>query len=160
MKPEFSRLFPWQTAEQFISLRGIHYYSKNVFDLPLRWLDFWTMPYELVWQHLEKNQDKISWEANRLLFLQECVVAKWLCNKDKFCLVHLMLDKDDVDCYNRVDIGFYLFSVDLEPSFFVKNENNHQNYPWKSDGQLGLELICTNMHRKCSFSKLHAKIEN
>lgn len=158
MKDDFSRLFPWQTAEQFFALRGIHFTTKNVYDLPLRWIDFWTMPYELVWQHLAMRPEKSLWQENRLLFLQECVVAKWLCNDEKYCLLHVMIDKDDPECYNRIDIGFYLIATNLEPNFCVEDEKNHEKYTWKSDGNLALEMICKNLYRKCSYEELKKPI--
>ena len=153
MDPTFARFFPWQTATQFLALRSIHFATKNLHQCCIKWLDFWTMPYDSVWYNLLDRQDQRSWEANRRFFLEQCVVAKWLVNGGKHCLVHLMVDKDD-KYYDRIDVGFYVFSVDLEPTFFVENTENHSNYPWLSDGEGGWALICQNYNLHCSFALL------
>lgn len=159
MKNDFDRFFPWQTGKQFVLIRQSHALASNVHKKPMRWIDLWTLSYELVWQSIADPQDKESWTANRLFFLERCVVAKWLVNEGNHCLVHLMLDKDDT-YYNRVDIGFYVFPVVEAPSFFVLDTANHEKYPWKSNGEHGWVAICSTFEQKVDYNIIEIEENN
>jgi len=158
MDPTFARFFPWQTASQFLALRGIHFNQLNAHHMPLRWIDIWVFPYDNVWQNLNDKPDRRSWEADRVFFLQQCLVAKWLVNNGEHCFVHLMVDKEDTH-YNHVDAGFFCFPVSIAPSIFIASNENHDNYPWGDDGERGWAFICQNYQRRCAYDEIQPPLK-
>jgi len=149
--------YPWHTTTEMIQMHKAHMQKKNVFGLPFKWQDCWTLAYHSLysWRSTPVAKDQKTLRRRRHRMLEQNGRALWplASANNKQYLVHLVFDNDDTEYYDMIRVGFYVFHADLDYEVFTdaycESKMTAQlaaQYPWRT-GDEGVEMIRANIGR-------------